>query len=55
MAKLIPLWDIVQEVFAEKGVKLTPRFTLLICDKIAKEINEELNAKAQALKNSPKT
>lgn len=42
MAKLIPVWKIVEKVFAEKSMKLSPRLTLLVCDKIAKEINEEM-------------
>lgn len=42
MAKLVPVWKIVQETFAERGIKLSPRLTLKLCDKITKEVNREL-------------
>jgi len=42
MAKLIPVWDIVKEVFAERGIRLSPKLTLILCDKITEEINQEL-------------
>ena len=45
MAKLIPLWRIVQEVFAERGIKPSPKLTLMVCDKIVKEINQEAQEK----------
>lgn len=40
MAKLIPVWEIVERTFAEKGIKMSPKLVLAICDKIAKEINQ---------------
>jgi len=46
MAKLVPVWKIVQETFAERGIKLTPKLTLVLCDKIAREINEKLQKEA---------
>jgi hypothetical protein len=42
MAKLVPVWEIIEKVFAEKGIKLSAGSTLKICDRITKEINEEL-------------
>lgn len=42
MAKLIPVWEIVKEVFAERGIRLSPKLTLILCDKITEEINQEL-------------
>ena len=41
MAKLIPVWEIVERIFAEKGIKMSPKFVLVICDKIGKEINQQ--------------
>jgi len=45
MGKLVPVWEIVEKTFAESGIKLSPRLMLKLCDKITKEINQELEEK----------
>ena len=41
MAKLIPVWEIVERTFLKKGIKMSPKLVLAICDKIVKEINQQ--------------
>lgn len=38
---IIPLWDVVQAIFLERGIQLTPRFTLQLCDRIYQDIRRE--------------
>lgn len=40
--KLIPVWDIVEEVLSETGRKPSPRLVLRVCEKVTKDINEDL-------------
>lgn len=37
----IPLWDVVQAIFLERGVTLSPRLTLRLCQKLYLEIMTE--------------
>jgi len=40
---IIPLWDIVQAVFLERGIRLSPIVTLKLCRKLYDDITNELN------------
>lgn len=39
---LVPVWEIIEQFYAEKGKKITPRKTLALCRKITEDINEDL-------------
>jgi len=38
---IIPLWDVIRGVFAERGLRLSPRKTLRLCEYIYHEIKRE--------------
>jgi len=39
---IIPLWDIVQATFLERGIRLTPIVTLKLCRMLYKDITQDL-------------
>jgi len=38
---MVPLWDVIQAVFLERGIKLYPRLTLRLCAALYSEIVQE--------------
>lgn len=38
----VPLWDVVQGVFLERGIRLTPRLTWRLCTRLWSDVLEEL-------------
>lgn len=39
---LVPVWEIIEEYYSEKGKKITPSKTLALCRKITEDINADL-------------
>ena len=37
----IPFWDVIRGIFIERGVTLSPRLTLRLCDRLYTEIMRE--------------
>jgi len=37
----IPFWDVIRGIFIERGVRLSPRLTLILCDRLYNEIMRE--------------